>query len=582
MNLMVKEKQMISFKNNLLATIFILLLLPFEGTTQVTSPDSTGLKLPPGFSAVVLAEKLGKTRHLVVTPQNDIYVRLARPVNGKGTLLLHEEDGKATIRYGFGNYGGTGIYLRDGYLYTSSNSEIFRYKVDANNEVDTNSVERIVTGLVDKGTHETKSIMMDREGNMYIPIGCPTNSCQEKDRQKGSLGIAGCPLLETSGGVWMFKRDKKDQTYADGIRYATGLRNVVAVDWNYQSNKLFVMQHGRDQLNFIFPDLFTTKDNAEIPAECMYALNKDDNAGWPFIYYDRLQKKKILAPEYGGDGKKEGSSEYIDPAAAYPAHMAPNGLLFYTGNQFPVKYKNGAFIAFHGSWNRSPEPQAGYFVVFQHFKNGMPSGDWEVFADNFSGSPEKTASGRGDHRPCGLAQSSDGSLYVTDDVKGTIFKIFYNKKDSVVKKIAAKSISTKRATTVKKAATPASTKISAITKPVVKAAPVSKGSLNAGKAIYTQSCVTCHQADGGGVGNLNPSIIKTSYVLGNKTRLINVVLKGLSQQDVDGEKYSNAMPPLNYLTDKQIADVLTYVRNSFGNKASVVTAEDVKKTRGKK
>jgi mono/diheme cytochrome c family protein len=424
--------------------------------------------------------------------------------------------------------------------------------------------------------------MMDREGNMYIPIGCPTNSCQEKDRQKGSLGIAGCPLLETSGGVWMFKRDKKDQTYADGIRYATGLRNVVAVDWNYQSNKLFVMQHGRDQLNFIFPDLFTTKDNAETPAECMYALNKDDNAGWPFIYYDCLQKKKILAPEYGGDGKKEGSSEYIDPAAAYPAHMAPNGLLFYTGNQFPGKYKNGAFIAFHGSWNRSPEPQAGYFVVFQPFKNGMPYGDWEVFADNFSGSPEKTASGRGNHRPCGLAQGPDGSLYVTDDVKGTIFKISYNKKDSVVKKIAAKSISTKQATTIKKIATPASTKINATRKPVVKAAPVSKGSMTAGKAIYMQSCVTCHQVDGGGVGNLNPPIIKNSYVLGNKTRLINVVLKGLNQQEVDGEKYSNAMPPLNYLTDKQVADVLTYVRNSFGNKASEITAEDVKKTRGKK
>ena len=581
MNLMDKEKEIISSKNNLLATIFLLLLLPFEGTTQTSSPDSTVLKLPPGFSAIVLAEKLGKTRHLVVTPQSDIYVRLARPVNGKGTLLLHEEAGKATVKYGFGNYGGTGIYLREGYLYTSSNSEIFRYKVDANNQVDTNSVERIVTGLVDKGTHETKSIMMDSEGNMYIPIGCPTNSCQEKDRQKGSVGIAGCPLLETSGGVWMFKRDKKDQTYADGIRYATGLRNVVAVDWNYESNKLFVMQHGRDQLNFIFPDLFTTKDNAEIPAECMYALNKGDNAGWPFIYYDRLQKKKIMAPEYGGDGKKEGSSEYIDPVAAYPAHMAPNGLLFYTGNQFSAKYKNGAFIAFHGSWNRSPEPQAGYFVVFQPFKNGMPSGDWEVFADNFSGSPEKTASGRGNHRPCGLAQGPDGSLYVTDDVKGTIFKISYNKKDSIVKKVAVK-VSTKRATTVKKTPTPSTTKISAMTKPVVKAVPVSNGSMSAGKTIYMQSCVTCHQTDGGGVGNLNPPIIKTNYVLGNKTRLINVVLKGLSQQEVDGEKYSNAMPPLNYLTDKQVANVLTYIRNSFGNKASAITAEEVKKTRGKK
>jgi glucose/arabinose dehydrogenase/mono/diheme cytochrome c family protein len=579
---MVKAKETSSSYINLFATIF-LLLFAFEGSTQAPLTDTAGLRLPAGFSAVVLADSLGKARHLVVTPQNDIYVRLARPVNGKGTLLLHEEGGKATVKYGFGNYGGTGIYLRDGYLYTSSNSEIFRYKVDANNQVDTSSVERIVTGLVDKGTHDTKSIMMDKEGNMYIPIGCPTNSCQQQDRQKGSLGIPGCPLLETSGGVWMFKRDQKDQTYAEGTRYATGLRNVVAVDWNYQSNKLFVMQHGRDQLNFIFPDLYTTKDNAEIPAECMYALNKGDNAGWPFIYYDFLQKKKIVAPEYGGDRKKEGSSEYIDPAAAYPAHMAPNGLLFYTGTQFPEKYRNGAFIAFHGSWNRAPEPQAGYFVVFQPFKNGMPAGAWEVFADNFSGSPEKTASGRGDRRPCGLAQGPDGSLYVTDDRKGTIFKISYSKKNSEIKNVAAKPVTTKQAATVKKkAVVTTAAKTVATTKPVAKAVPATNTKLTAGKTVYMQNCAACHQEDGGGVSNLNPPLTKTSYVLGDKTRLINVVLKGLSQQDVDGEKYGNAMPPLNYLTDKQIADVLTFIRNSFGNKASAITEPEVKKVRGKK
>jgi glucose/arabinose dehydrogenase len=107
--------------------------------------------------------------------------------------------------------------------------------------------------------------------------------------------------------------------------------------------------------------------------------------------------------------------------------MAPNDILFYTGNQFPERYKNGAFIAFHGSWNRGPEPQAGYFVVFQPFKNGKPFGKWEVFADGFSGSPEKTASGRADHRPCGLAQSPDGSLYISDDSKGAIYKLTYSK-----------------------------------------------------------------------------------------------------------------------------------------------------------
>lgn len=547
-------------------------VIPAKKTTSLVQEDAA-LQLPAGFNAVIVADNLGKTRHLVVTPQNDIYVRLARPVNGKGTLLLQQAGGKATVKYGFGNYGGTGIFLKDGYLYTASDSEIFRYKVDAQNHVlDTSAAERIVTGLVAKGTHETKSIAMDHAGNLYVPVGAPSNSCQEQDRKKGSMGIEGCPILETAGGVWQFRSDKKDQTYTDGVHYATGLRNVVAIDWNKQTNKLFVMQHGRDQLHSIFPDLYSVKDNAEQPAECMYALNKGDHAGWPYIYYDRFQKKKIQAPEYGGDGKKEGSNEFIDPVAAYPAHIAPNGLLFYTGNQFPEKYKNGAFIAFHGSWNRSPEPQAGYFVVFQPFKNGMPFGDWEVFADNFSGAPEKTASGRADHRPCGLAQGPDGSLYVTDDVKGTIFKITYGGAAATSNPATAKPAATQKTPVKTQPAKAAAT-------PVMSAAQ--KESMAAGKIIYMQNCVACHLPDGAGVGNLNPTLVKTSYVLGDKNRLIQVMLKGMSQKEVDGEKYSNAMPPFSFLNDKQIADVLTYVRNSFGNKASAVTANEVKTVRAK-
>ena len=107
--------------------------------------------------------------------------------------------------------------------------------------------------------------------------------------------------------------------------------------------------------------------------------------------------------------------------------MAPNGLLFYTGNMFSERYKHGTFVAFHGSWNRSPKKQAGYFVAFVPFKNGKPSGDWEVFADGFSGVDTVISPREAQHRPCGLAQGPDGSLYVTDDVKGTIYRISYNK-----------------------------------------------------------------------------------------------------------------------------------------------------------
>jgi len=399
-----------------------------SASTTDTSVSSAGLTLPAGFSSNVIAENLGGTRHIAIAPSGDIFVKLGKPKDGKGVLQLHENGYKAEVKTGFGDYDGTGIYIKNGYLYTSSNEDVYRYKLNDKNEVvDATKPETIVKGLINRNQHEAKAIVLDDAGNLYVNIGAYSNSCQIKDREKGSLGQKGCPILDSAGGIWQFKADKLNQTYKDGVRYATGLRNVVGMDWSKQDNQLFVMQHGRDGLHDLFPDLYDTKQQAELPAECMYALKKGDNAGWPYIYYDQQVSKKILAPEYGGDGKKDGdpTNKFISPAAAYPGHLAPNGLLFYTGSQFPEKYKNGAFIAFHGSWNRAPEPQAGYFVVFQPFKDGKPDGKWEVFADGFSGSAENTAKGSAVRRPCGLAQGPDGSVYVTDDSKGTIYKISY-------------------------------------------------------------------------------------------------------------------------------------------------------------
>ena len=388
-----------------------------------------GLTLPAGFNADVVADNLGSARHLAITTQGDIYVKLQRVKKGdKGILFLHQSAGKATVASSFGDYPGTGMYIKDGYLYASSNEDVYRYKLNAKNEViNPEQPETIVKGLLNRREHESKSVVLDNAGNIYVNVGAYSNSCQEKDREKGSMGRKGCPILDSAGGIWQFKAAKLNQHYGDGVHYAHGFRNVVGLDWNQQDNQLFVMQHGRDQLHDIFPEMFTEKQSAELPAECLYAIKQGDNGGWPYIYYDPFQHKKILAPEYGGDGKKEGGKDAIDPIADFPAHLAPDGLLFYTGNQFPEKYKNGAFIAFHGSWNRAPEPQAGYFVVFQPFKDGKPSGKWEVFADGFAGTAEQKASGRVEHRPCGLAQGPDGSLYVTDDLKGTIYKITYKK-----------------------------------------------------------------------------------------------------------------------------------------------------------
>jgi glucose/arabinose dehydrogenase len=399
-------------------------------TGPTPDANNAGLKLPEGFGALVVAETGAQPRHIVVTPQGNIYVKLFRAKNGKGIYYYKADaSGKATLASSFGTYPGTGMNMKGDYLYASSNTEVFRYKINAEKEViDQDKPEKIITGLK-TGQHESKSIVFDNADNIYVNIGVNSNSCQVRDRQPASLGIPGCPLLDSAAGIWRFKINKPNQTYGDGIRYATGLRNVVGLDWNQQDNQLFVMQHGRDQLHSIFPAMFTDKQSAELPAECMYALKQGDNAGWPYLYYDWQTHKKMQAPEYGGDGKKEADSKYLEPVASYPGHMAPDGLLFYTGNMFPARYKNGAFIAFHGSWNRAPEPQKGYFVVFQPFKNGKPSGDWEVFADGFSQMTSDIRSpNEAVHRPCGLAQGPDGSLYVTDDHKGTIFRIIYTKK----------------------------------------------------------------------------------------------------------------------------------------------------------
>lgn len=399
----------------------------FPGNVKADA-DNVGLTLPTGFTALKVADSTGKARHIAVTEQGDIYIKLGAMEAGKGILRLRDTngDGKADEKLGFGNYAGTGISIKKDYLYASSDEEVFRYKLNAKGEViSPDQPEKMVTGLISRGQHASKSITLDNDGNIYVNIGAYSNSCQEADRQPNSKGMMPCPVLDSAGGIWQFKADKANQGYAEGVRYATGLRNVMGLDWNTQLNQLFVMQHGRDQLSSIAPGLYDDKANAELPAETMYALNKGDNAGWPYVYYDPIQNKKILAPEYGGDGKKEGGQDAINPAMAFPAHMAPNGLLFYTGNMFPARYKNGAFIAFHGSWNRAPLPQEGFYVAFVPYENGKPTGKWEIFANGFSGVPVVSGTNSPIHRPCGLAQGPDGSLYVSDDTRGTIYRIMY-------------------------------------------------------------------------------------------------------------------------------------------------------------
>jgi glucose/arabinose dehydrogenase len=414
-----------------IACIFTLLISVYAFNYATKPIDDVVIKLPTGFHYVKIISNLGRARHIAVAANGDVFVKLEKLKDGKGIFRLHDSngDGIADEVTGFGNYIGTGIAIKNGYLYASSNTEVFRYKLnEKTGVVDVASEEKIVTGLLDKGEHNSKSITLDNNGNLYLNIGAPSNACQVEDRVKGSPGQTPCPLLEVAGGIWQFKADKPNQSFKDGVHYATGLRNVVGLDWNREVNDLYVMQHGRDQLFQFYPELFDAKSGAENPAEELFRVKKGADCGWPYCYFDNDKKEKLLNPEYGGDRKKVGTCDGKEKSIMqFPGHLAPNGLLFYTGNQFPEKYKNGALIAFHGSWNRAPEPQAGYFVVFVPMKNGLPSDKWEVFADGFAGVDLATGA-RAKYRPCGLAQGPDGSLFVSDDNNGSIWKISYRGK----------------------------------------------------------------------------------------------------------------------------------------------------------
>jgi glucose/arabinose dehydrogenase len=182
--------------------------------------------------------------------------------------------------------------------------------------------------------------------------------------------------------------------------------------------------HGRDQLSALWGEHFTEEENAEKPAEEFVLIQEGDDFGWPYCYHDPETDTKVLAPEYGGDGEAIGRcAEMKDPLIDFPAHWAPNDLEFYTSDQFPQEYRGGAFVAFHGSWNRAPEPQAGYNVAFAPFDGDLPTGEWTVFADGFAGSD---VSPRGaEHRPVGLAVGPDGSLFISDSRSGKIWRVMH-------------------------------------------------------------------------------------------------------------------------------------------------------------
>jgi len=202
-----------------------------QAKKPVCAPDNAGLTLPSGFCALVVAESLGPSRHLVVLENGDILVAVSGGKGGVRVLRDTTGDGKADVVSSFGGNvgGGNGIAYAGEYLYFATNDAVVRWHWTVGQVTPNGAPDTVVSGLTNRRQHAAKSIVIGADGQLYVNIGAPSNSCQVQDRTPESPGQDPCPILDYAGGIWRFDPRRGGQSQQDGQRYATGLRNAVGL-----------------------------------------------------------------------------------------------------------------------------------------------------------------------------------------------------------------------------------------------------------------------------------------------------------------------------------------------------------------
>jgi len=398
------------------------LLVPGASHAETAPPcdaDQAGLRLPAGFCALEVARDLGAVRNLVVAPNGDVFAtRRSRNDGGGGVIALRDTDGdgRADERREFARGDGHGIALTASHLYYAAHDQVVRWPWTAGQLEPQGDPEVIVSGFPKQHEHAPKGLALGPDDALYVEVGAPSNACQQRKRTPKSPGIDPCPQLREQAGIWRYSATTPGQKHDPAKRFATGLRHALALAVHPETGDLWAAVNGRDALQGLWG--FSAERNAALPAEELVRVTEGADFGWPYCYHDGLRGRKVLAPEYGGDGERVGRcAENEPPALAFPAHWAPMALAFYTGSgeeAFPERYRGGLFAAFHGSWDRAPLPQEGYRISFVRFADGAPAG-FETFA---IAAADPTA-----FRMSGVAEGPDGSLYLAADTNQRIWRV---------------------------------------------------------------------------------------------------------------------------------------------------------------